>query len=139
MLKGPAKTEYMREYMRKRRAGLPTAKPQPEIKPKTVTTVRPTSKGSNVDEDDVISLQAELSWAKKRIKELENTRNRDFLRNEKFQTRLKPIIEGLAAQGRKHNATMSVVAVASLTKQLEHVLVDYGIWPGSVRRKTALD
>jgi hypothetical protein len=40
MLKGQAKTDYQREYMRRRRAGLLTAKPKPEPeKPRGV--VRP--------------------------------------------------------------------------------------------------
>ena len=33
MLKGEAKTAYMREYMRRRRAGLATAKPKPPWRP----------------------------------------------------------------------------------------------------------
>jgi ClpX C4-type zinc finger len=34
MLKGEAKTAYMRRYMRLRRAGLPTTKPKPPKEPK---------------------------------------------------------------------------------------------------------
>ena len=56
---------------------------------------------------------------------------KDLLHNEGFQKHLKEYIEGLAEQGRKHNATMSVVAVASLTKQLEDLLVAHGLWAGS--------
>ena len=33
MLKGQAKIDYQREYMRRKRAGLPTAKPKPEWQP----------------------------------------------------------------------------------------------------------
>jgi hypothetical protein len=33
MLKGEAKTAYQREWMRRKRAGLPTAKPKPEWQP----------------------------------------------------------------------------------------------------------
>src|SRR5262245_59219939 len=42
MLKGEAKTAYMREYMRRRRAGLATAKPKPPWRPspRRIHTVR---------------------------------------------------------------------------------------------------
>jgi predicted transcriptional regulator len=118
MLEGKAKTEYQREYMRRRRAGLPTAKPKPEV--------RPEHKGSNAEASDIISLRAELDAAHRRIKELEATRKTDLLHNRAFQARLKQYIEDLAEQGRKNAGTMSTVKVAELTMWLERLLVDVG-------------
>jgi hypothetical protein len=62
--------------------------------------------------------------------------HRDLLRNDGFQRQLKECLEGLATQGRKNAATMSVGTVAHLTQKLERLLADHGIWPGSKRRKT---
>jgi hypothetical protein len=89
----------------------------------------PATDDDDTANEEVANLRRQLSAAQARI-------GTDLLRNRDFQSKLKRHLERLAEQGGKHRATMSVVVVAAETMWLERLLVDYGIWTGSVKRKT---
>ena len=77
----------------------------------------------------------QAAYLKDLEKQLRNRRG-DLSDDEAFQKEIEQCLDALWAEGKKNMATASPAAVAKYACQLERLLVDHGIVPGSKKRWT---